>query len=171
MMTRLGSTLLTAILALAPASRVDVESRPGPAAEPSVAIVSSDTLHDVAVAVYDPHNSIIFINQTRMARFEPALQQFFMAHEFGHITLRHTRAYAMNGTADGKRAEIIARELEADCWASRTLGRDNRPAALAAARFFAAMGPYRYDREHPAGSQRAARILACLPDAPVTPQH
>jgi hypothetical protein len=25
------------------------------------------------------------------------------------------------------------------------------------------MGPYRFDREHPSGSQRAARILACLP--------
>lgn len=164
-MTRLASTVLTGILALAPSSRVDVGPRAAAESRSVLSIVISDTLHDVAVAVYDARHSVIYVNQIRLRQFEPAMQEFFMAHEHGHIELHHTRAYAMNGTAAGKRAAIMARELEADCWASQSLGRNDRRAALAAARFFAAMGPYRYDLEHPSGSQRAARILSCLPDS------
>jgi len=170
-MARIGSTLLTGILALAPASRVDVGTRAGAPAEPVIQVVSTDTLRDVAVAVYDSVRPVIYVNEVRLRQFEPAMQQFFLSHEHGHIALHHTRSYALNGTAEGQRAAIVSRELEADCWASRTLGHDNRPAVLAASRFFAAMGPFRYDREHPSGSQRAARILACLPDVPVTTQH
>jgi hypothetical protein len=170
-MARIASTLLTGILALAPASRVDVGVHAGTPAEPVIQIVSSDTLRDVAVAVFDAIHPVIYVNEVRLRQFEPGVQQFFLAHEHGHITLHHTRSYALNGTAEGQRAAIVSRELEADCWASQTLGRENRPAVLTAARFFAAMGPYRYDREHPSGSQRAARIMACLPDVSVTPQH
>ena len=170
MTTRIASAVLAGVFALAPAGNMAVEARPA-GVEPAVMIVSSDTLRDVAVAVYDTAHPVIYVNQTRLSQFEPVMQQFFMAHERGHITLHHTRAYALNGTIDGKRAAIVARELEADCWASQTLARTNRTAAIGAARFFAQMGPFRYDHEHPSGSQRAARILACLPDeGPAAPR-
>lgn len=168
MVTRIAGPLLAGVLALTPASNMDSEARPA-GMEPAIAVVSSDTLRDVAVAVYDSAHPVIYVNQVKLSQFEPVMQQFFMAHERGHITLHHTRAYALNGTIEGKRAAIVARELEADCWASQTLARTDRRAALGAARFFAQMGPFRYDREHPSGSQRAARILACLPEE--TAQH
>jgi hypothetical protein len=39
------------------------------------------------------------------------------------------------------------------------------PAAVEAAiRFFNRLGPFRFDAWHPSGAQRAAKILACLPD-------
>ena len=53
-------------------------------------------------------------------------------------------------------------ELEADCYAARTLGESAQPSD-AALRFFTRMGPFRFDAWHPSGAQRAAKILACLP--------
>jgi hypothetical protein len=106
---------------------------------------------------------MIYLNPTRMQRFGEQLGDFFLAHEFGHIHFHHTRANALNADRQQRDALMQSRELEADCYAAATLGRSDRRAVLEAARFFGQMGPYRFDREHPSGSQRAARILACLP--------
>jgi Zn-dependent protease with chaperone function len=163
-MIRTGGTIIvTGILALAPASSMDWHAWDAPEAE--VRIVTTDTLRDVAVAVYDAAHPTIYVNELRMQQFEPPLREFFMAHEYGHIRLRHDRSYALKGVPDGRNRTIQARELEADCWAAATLGRTDRVAVLFASRFFAEMGPFRFDREHPAGSQRAATILSCLPAA------
>lgn len=156
-----GRIFITGIMALASASSAG--SRTNATVEPSVRIVIADTLHDVAVAVYDSVHPTIYVNERRMHQFDPALQRFFLAHENGHIRLHHTRSYALQTMAGGRNRAIMARELEADCWAANSLGRTDRPAVIAASRFFAEMGPFRFDREHPAGSQRAARILSCLP--------
>ena len=107
---------------------------------------------------------VIYYNPTLMQKFGPHLTAFFMAHEYGHIYYRHTRAYALTG-AGGRDSLLQLRELEADCYAATILGRTNRLAVETAARFFSHMGPYRFDAEHPSGGQRAAKILACLPPA------
>ena len=168
-MIRTGGTIvITGILALAPASSADSHAWGAP--EPEVRIVVTDTLRDVAVAVYDARHPTIYVNQLRMQKFDPALRDFFLAHEYGHIRLHHTRSYALKGAPNGRNRAILASELEADCWAAASLGRTNRTAVLMASRFFAEMGPFRFDREHPAGSQRAATILSCLP-APEAPRQ
>ena len=157
---------LTGLFSLAYAGSVDPAEYPDP--EAAVTIIATDTLRDVAVAVYDRQHPMIYVNPTRMQRFGQQLADFFLAHEFGHIHYHHTRANAL--TADRQRRDALmqSRELEADCYAAATLGRSDRRAVLEAARFFGQMGPYRFDREHPSGSQRAARILACLPAEPST---
>jgi hypothetical protein len=66
-------------------------------------------------------------------------------------------------------------ELEADCYAARTLSESEPETIGAALRFFTRMGPFRFDAWHPSGSQRAAKILACLPSTfssdSTTPPH
>jgi Zn-dependent protease with chaperone function len=133
-----------------------------------VTVIATDTLRDVAVAVYDVRRPRIYINPMKLQQFGPELTDFFMAHEFGHIRFHHTRANALNADRASRDAMIQLRELEADCYAAATLGLTDPRAVMAAVRFFSQMGPYRFDREHPSGSQRAARILACLP-APLPP--
>ncbi|HKV76195.1 MAG TPA: ImmA/IrrE family metallo-endopeptidase [Gemmatimonadales bacterium] len=159
-----GKLIITGLLALATtggaAARV---SR----AEPVVSVVSADTLRDVAVAVYDSVHPTIYVNERRMQEFDPGIRAFFLAHEYAHIRLHHTRSYALQASLTERHRTIMARELEADCAAAATLGRTDRDAVVAAARFFAEMGPFRYDREHPSGSQRGAKILSCL-QAPET---
>ena len=140
-----------------------VDSRAYPTPAQPVRVVATDTLRDVAVAVYDIQHPTIYINPGKLQQFGPQLTDFFMAHEFGHIRFHHTRANALNGDRATRDHLIQARELEADCYAAATLGLADPAAVLTAARFFSQMGPYRFDREHPSGSQRAARILACLP--------
>jgi hypothetical protein len=58
----------------------------------------------------------------------------------------------------------VRQELEADCYAARTLAGIEPAAVEAAIRFFNRLGPFRFDAWHPSGAQRAAKILACLPD-------
>lgn len=155
--------VVTAGLSLVHASSVDPHAYSEP--EAPVLVIATDTLRDVAVAVYDLRHPTIYINPDRLQQFGPELSEFFLAHEFGHIRFHHTRANALNAEAPTHDKLIQGRELEADCYAAATLGRTDPPAVLAAVRFFSEMGPYHFDREHPSGSQRAARILACLPTA------
>ncbi len=68
----------------------ELESQNGPQLPP-VREIALDTLHDVAVAVYDPRGSIIYYNPAYMQRLGPQLSAFFMAHEYGHLSLRHTQ--------------------------------------------------------------------------------
>jgi hypothetical protein len=58
---------------------------------------------------------------------------------------------------------LRSQELEADCYAARQEGAEARLATETALRFFARLGPFRFDNEHPTGAQRASRVLMCLP--------
>ena len=142
-------------------------ARPVRAQEPlaDVRIIASDTLRDVAVTVRESGRAVILYNPELLARFGPLLKDFFIAHEYGHVAHGHTGgALAPLDARDEDRR--LKQELEADCYAAAQLGPANRSAVEAAIRLFTRMGPFRYDKLHPTGSQRAAQILACLPPPP-----
>jgi hypothetical protein len=138
---------------------------------PSLVLELADnSLGDVAVAVYTPHRGIIYYNPDRARQLGPDLSAFFRAHEFGHLYYHHTRARAMAG-GTGVGIELAqSRELEADCYAARTLYPSHRSAVEAAIRFFRLMGPVRLDAEHPDGATRAGHILTCSTLPPPTPR-
>ncbi len=146
------------------AQDAELESQGGPQSLP-VREIALDTLHDVAVAVYDPKGSVIYYNPDYLQRLGPQLSAFFMAHEYGHISLRHTRAHALAGNRKSFNARLQEQELAADCYAAATLSGGNPSAVGAAIHFFTRMGPFRYDAAHPAGSQRATKIQSCIPRA------
>jgi hypothetical protein len=143
--------------------QTDLKSQGSP--QPPIREIALDTLHDVAVAVYDPKGSIIYYNPDYLQRLGPQLSAFFMAHEYGHISLRHTRAHALAGNRKTFNARLQEQELAADCYAADKLAGDNPSAVGAAIHYFTRMGPFRYDAAHPSGSQRAAKILSCIPRA------
>jgi hypothetical protein len=133
--------------------------------------LADDSLMDVAVAVYTPYRGIIYYNPDRARQLGPDLSAFFRAHEFGHLYYHHTRASAMAGQT-GVALESLARtrELEADCYAARTLRHSQRHAVESAIRFFRLMGPVRLDAEHPDGATRAGQILSCSTLPPPDPR-
>jgi hypothetical protein len=124
--------------------------------------IESDTLHDVAMTAYEHGRPLIYFNPTLMQRIGPQLADFFIAHEYGHVAYGHAGG-ALSQPHDDLSALRQRQELEADCYATRLLAEDNRPAVEAALQFFTRMGPFRFDDLHPSGSQRAAKILSCLP--------
>lgn len=124
--------------------------------------VATDTLTDVALTVYERGRPVIYYNPSLMQRLGPALADFFMAHEYGHVAYGHGGG-ALSQPHDDLSSLRQRQELEADCYATRLLAQHNRAAVEAALRFFTRMGPFRFDDLHPSGSQRAAKILACLP--------
>ncbi len=129
--------------------------------------VACDSLQDVAVAVYTPWRGIIYYNPALQRRLGPDLTAFFRAHEFGHLYFHHTRANALGGSNSSSLDRLLqTRELEADCYAARRLAASHRSAVVAAIRFFGRMGRFRFDAQHPSGSERAAEILTCLSPAP-----
>lgn len=159
MMTRLLTVVATGLAALMSAGR------PSPAAQPAatrVREIADVSLRDVAVAVYDSARSVIYYNPTLMRRFGPDLAAFFMAHEYAHISLKHTRSGALRADPSQRDRMLQQKELEADCLAARRLGMTGRESALAAVRFFSRLGDRSYDNEHPTGTTRAAKILACM---------
>jgi hypothetical protein len=135
----------------------------------SVLEIPTDTLSDVAVARYDVQHPVIYYSPKLMRRLGPQLSDFFMAHEYAHIHYRHTQASALSNGRMSRDSLLQLRELEADCYATETLGSTNVPAIAAALRFFSRLGATRFDAEHPTGAQRAAMILACLPPAESAP--
>jgi hypothetical protein len=139
------------------------DERPAPVEAPPIRQIADVTLRDVAVAVYDAKNPVIYYNPVLLGRLGPELTQFFMAHEHAHIALKHTRSGALGTGVDQRNRALQQKELAADCLATRTLGPEHRAAAEAAARFFSRMGTRQFDNEHPTGSARAANILSCLP--------
>jgi hypothetical protein len=159
-MTRAFGTIVAAATALLSGGSVEHGVHLVPVV---TTIVETDSLPDVAMAVYSPEHPVIYVNPQRMQQFGPLLADFFLAHEQGHIHYRHTRSNALSAGVESRDSMIQHRELEADCYAAATLSRTNRLAVAATVRFFAEMGPYRFDREHPAGAQRAATILSCIP--------
>jgi hypothetical protein len=130
---------------------------------PGVPEIADEFLPDVALAQVDRADPVIYYNPARFQRYGPDLANFFLAHEYGHIALRHTRLGLENLSDDDRDAAQRGQELAADCWAAGHIGRDHRVAIEAAIRFFTRLGPFRFDRVHPTGSQRAERLLACLP--------
>jgi len=126
--------------------------------------IATDTLRDVAVATFIRGRPIIYYNPALLQGFGPRMAEFFFAHEYGHIRYGHT-----GGALAHEEGEVNLlrqrQELEADCYAARVLADYQRETVETAVRFFRRMGPYRYDAFHPTGSQRAARILSCLPPA------
>ncbi len=130
---------------------------------PGIPEIADDDLPDVALAQVDRVDPVIYYNPARFQRYGPELSNFFLAHEYGHIALHHTREGMADSTDDARDAGLRAQELEADCWAASHIGRDRRTAIEAAIRFFTRLGPFRFDAVHPTGAQRAERLLACLP--------
>jgi hypothetical protein len=129
--------------------------------------IATDTLRDVALAAFEHGRPVIYYNPVLLQQFGPNLTTFFFAHEYGHIRFGHTGAALLAGETDPS-AVRQRQELEADCYAARTLA-ESEPAAVGAAiRFFTRMGPFRFDAWHPSGSQRAAKILSCLPETGAT---
>jgi hypothetical protein len=130
--------------------------------------IASDTLRDVAVATFIQGRPTIYYNPALLQGFGPRMAEFFFAHEYGH--LRYGHAGGALSHDEGEVSVLRQRqELEADCYAAQVLALRDRESVEAALRFFQRMGPYRYDAFHPTGSQRAAKILSCLPvqDDPV----
>ena len=122
--------------------------------------IATDTLRDVAVATFEQGRPVIYYNPGLLQQIGPRLTSFFLAHEYGHIRYGHTGAALAAGEGD-LGALRVRQELEADCYAARTLSESEPEAVDAAVRFFTRMGPFRFDAWHPSGSQRAAKILAC----------
>jgi len=149
--------LITATLATAGGGRAAAAQR-----LVDVQPVASDTLTDVAMTLYERGRPVIYYNPTLMQRLGPHLADFFMAHEYGHVAYGHGGG-ALSQPRDDISSLRQRQELEADCYATRLLAQDNRAAVEAALKFFSKMGPFRFDDLHPSGSQRAAKILSCLP--------
>ena len=124
--------------------------------------VPSDTIRDVALVTFVQGRPTIYYNPVLLDRVGPELAAFFFAHEYGHIHAGHSGgALVHDGELDALRQR---QELEADCYAAASLGEHHPEVVEAALEFFVRMGPGRFDTWHPTGSQRAARILSCLPE-------
>jgi hypothetical protein len=130
---------------------------------PGVEEISSDSIPDIAVAAVDDSHPVIYYNPRMARRYGPQLTEFFLAHEYGHIALKHTRSGLSELPDAARDSALRAQELEADCYAAGRAEPSGRVASEAAIRFFTRLGPFRFDQVHPTGSQRAAQILACLP--------
>jgi hypothetical protein len=125
----------------------------------------SDSIGDIAIAAVDLPQPTIYYNPRMVRRYGPLLTRFFIAHEYGHIQHRHTRVGLIDLPEAQRDSLLRAQELEADCYAASQPDDQARQATEAAIRFFSRLGPFRFDAEHPTGSQRAGRILTCLPGA------
>jgi hypothetical protein len=162
MLTR-APARLAALIAMLLCSAAGAARAQGLHLIPGVPEIASEDLPDVALAVVDRPDPVIYYNPSRFQRYGPDLANFFLAHEYGHIALHHTRVGQDSLGDDDRDAALRGQELEADCWAAEHIGRSRRPAIEAAIRFFTRLGPFRFDAVHPTGSQRAERLLACLP--------
>jgi hypothetical protein len=146
------------------AGRSGLSQDAGPAIK--VREVPDSSLQDVAVAVADPLDPVIYYNPRLMARFGPNLSAFVLAHEYGHIRYGHRRV----PSRIPERAALMRQyELEADCYAAHLLARVKPVAAGVAIEFFTKMAEFRYDDDHPTGDERATRIRQCLQAGPDEP--
>jgi len=162
MVTRRGLRLpgMVALLALL---AVDAARAQGLHLIPGIPEIPDEDLADVAVAVVDRPDPVIYYNPARFQRYGPELSTFFLAHEYGHIALHHTRTGLDSLSDAGRDAALRGQELDADCYAAIALGQDRRTAIEAAIRFFTRLGPFRFDAFHPTGAERVQRLMACLP--------
>jgi hypothetical protein len=158
-MRRFGiATVIAALLLPAGAHRAQAVQR-----LVDVRQIATDTLHDLAVAAFENGRPVIYYNPVLMQRVGPELETYFFAHEYGHVRYGHTGS-ALTSTENDLSTIRVRQELEADCYAAGTLAESDPAAVAAAIRFFNRLGPFRFDAWHPSGAQRAAKILACLPD-------
>ena len=130
---------------------------------PGVEELPSDTIGDIAVAAVDLPQPTIYYSPVMVRRYGPLLTRFFIAHEYGHIYHRHSRMRLIEMPDAIRDSLLRVQELEADCYAAAQTDPQSRLATEAALRFFARLGPFRFDSEHPTGAQRAAQLLTCLP--------
>jgi len=158
--------LLVGLVAAAPVTGLGELLAQGLFLLPGVAEVETDSIRDVAVAAVDRDEPVIYVNPAVARRYGPLLTRFFLAHEYGHIQHRHTRAGLFGLSGRTRDSVLVAQELEADCYAAQLDDPVGREAAEAALRFFARLGPFRFDAQHPTGAQRAGQILRCMPAAP-----
>ena len=162
MESRLGALCVGVFLAwnAAPAGAQGLNLIPG------VVEIATDTIDDIAIATVDLPQPVIYYNPIRARRYGPQLTEFFLAHEYGHIALHHTRVGLSVLPDEARDSALQMQELEADCYAARRTVPRGRAASEAAIRFFTRLGPVRFDAVHPTGSQRAARIRDCMPTPP-----
>ena len=155
MTRRMALAFLTTMLGAA----VPAQARQDLTTVANVREVADSSLQDVAVAVADPLDPVIYYNPRLMTRFGPNLSAFVLAHEYGHIRYGHRR---VPSRVTDRAALMRQYELEADCYAAHTLARVKPEAAQVAIEFFTKMGNFRYDEDHPTGDERALRITQCL---------
>jgi hypothetical protein len=129
-----------------------------------VRVVEATWIRDVALTRWENDRPVIYVNPKLLERFGPAMRDFFIGHEFGHVALAHDGGGALQTQPVDSTLMIMRQrqELEADCYAATRLAAEHRDAVEAAIRLFTRMGSFRFDRLHPTGSQRAASLLACL---------
>lgn len=160
-------TRIVVVLLLVPLPAAVAALAQGHAPLPDTAVlreVATDTLHDVALMRMEGGRPVIYYNPVLLQRLGPDLSRFFMAHERGHVEAGHGSGSALAGPVFHGTAVRLKQELEADCWATRTLAAaGDRDAIEAATEFFLKIGQRRHDLLHPTGAQRAAKILACEP--------
>jgi hypothetical protein len=130
---------------------------------PGITEVASEKIDDIAIAVVDLPDSVIYYKPSMFARYGKSLSRFLLAHEYGHFARGHSRLKLTELQPYARDSVLRVQELEADCYAASLEGDEARDASEAALRFFARLGPFTFDAEHPTGSQRVAQILACLP--------
>jgi hypothetical protein len=152
-----GLVILMTVLAAGPARAQGLHLIPG------IPEIPDEDLADVAVAVVDRPDPVIYYNPARFQRYGPELSIFFLAHEYGHIALHHTRTGLDSLSDAGRDAALRGQELDADCYAAIAIGQEHRPAIEAAIRFFTRLGPFRFDAFHPTGTERVQRLTTCLP--------
>jgi hypothetical protein len=159
---RQGQVIIVGLLFVALAGRPSRAAAAQDAAA-EAPLVATPSLHDVAMTrVVDGH-PVIYYNPALMTEIGPMLSRFFVMHERGHIAGGHSGSALADPTFTGN-ALRLHQELEADCYATQRLAAHDRAAVEAALDFFLRMGKRSFDALHPTGSQRAAKILACLPD-------
>jgi hypothetical protein len=161
-MIRVASAAVTTLAVLIGTDAAPLRDLTTPAPGPHVRMIADVMLRDVAVAVYDPVRPVVYYNPRSMQQFSPDLQAFFLAHEYAHIELKHTRSSALRADMGTRGRLLQAKELAADCLAVTRLGASGRKVSMAAMRFFARLGTTQFDDEHPTGTARARNILDCI---------
>ena len=128
-------------------------------AEQKIREVPVPHLRDVAIATFDRYGPVIYYNPTALKKLGPDIAKFVRAHEYAHLAMKHMQREEQS-TLEISTTELRRSfELEADCYAAKTVSRES---ALAAAENFAkVVGLKRADAVHPTGKERAEIIRQC----------
>ena len=121
---------------------LSLNSKAGPVPE-----IADPNLGDIALATYIDGEIVIIYNSNHCNMVGPLVCNFFLAHEYGHINLRHI--------LKGKYPAEV--EFEADCWAAKNAPLQQVQAAYKHFMKKGFMGNWRYST----GEQRAQRLLSC----------
>lgn len=132
-------------------------------------------LNDIAIATWSGlhpattlpgyFGPIILYNPIMAQRLPYELNQFFQAHEYGHVCLDHIADYMFNQNPYNAAWRSQARELEADAFATETMiDRSNLRAVELAILYFSGQGPFQLVPTHPPGQVRARNIARVAGD-------